>query len=115
MLLIRFRLTFGPSPPAATMIRPPARHAQTPVRTGASEKLSAHLRRVAYNAARPPSTLRQLTDKAEGLQMRTTFDVGNEAEGVVLAHYVRAGLRVCIPFGTGGPYDLAVDAGTRLL
>jgi len=47
--------------------------------------------------------------------MRTTFDVGNEAEGVVLAHYVRAGLRVCIPFGTGGPYDLAVDAGTRLL
>lgn len=44
--------------------------------------------------------------------MRTTFDIGNEAEGVVLAHYVKAGLRVCVPFGTGGPYDLAVDTGT---
>ena len=47
--------------------------------------------------------------------MRTTFDIGNEAEGVVLGHYVKAGLRVCIPFGTGGPYDLAVDTGTRIV
>ena len=46
--------------------------------------------------------------------MRTTFDIGNEAEGVVLGHYIKAGLRVCIPFGTGGPYDLAVDTGTRM-
>src|SRR5437763_15569581 len=47
--------------------------------------------------------------------MRTTFDIGNEAEGVVLGHYIKAGLRVCIPFGTGGPYDLAVDIGTRIV
>jgi hypothetical protein len=47
--------------------------------------------------------------------MRTTFDIGNEAEGIALGHYVKAGLRVCIPFGTGGPYDLAVDTGTRIV
>ncbi len=47
--------------------------------------------------------------------MRTTFDIGNEAEGIVLGHYVKAGLRVCIPFGTGGPYDLAVDIGTQIM
>ena len=47
--------------------------------------------------------------------MRTTFDIGNEAEAVVLGHYIRAGLRVCIPFGTGGPYDLAVDTGARIV
>src|ERR1041384_6877656 len=47
--------------------------------------------------------------------MRTTFEIGNEAEGVVLGHYLKAGLRVCIPFGTGGPYDLAVDTGTRIV
>ena len=47
--------------------------------------------------------------------MRTTFDIGNEAEGIVLGHYIKAGFRVCIPFGTGGPYDLAVDTGTRIV
>lgn len=47
--------------------------------------------------------------------MRTTFDIGNEAEGIVLGHYVKAGLRVCVPFGTGAPYDLAVDTGTRIV
>ena len=47
--------------------------------------------------------------------MRTTFDIGNEAEGIVLGHYIKAGLRVCVPFGTGAPYDLAVDTGTRLV
>src|ERR1043165_246688 len=47
--------------------------------------------------------------------MRTTFDIGNEAEGVVLGHYIKAGLRVCVPFGTGAPYDLAVDTGTRIV
>src|SRR5947209_327298 len=47
--------------------------------------------------------------------MRTTFDIGNEAESIVLSHYVKAGLRVCVPFGTGGPYDLAVDTGTRIV
>ncbi|HEX8847266.1 MAG TPA: group I intron-associated PD-(D/E)XK endonuclease [Pyrinomonadaceae bacterium] len=47
--------------------------------------------------------------------MRTTFDIGNEAEGVVLGQYMKAGLRVCIPFGTGGPYDLAVDTGVRIV
>jgi hypothetical protein len=47
--------------------------------------------------------------------MRTTFDIGNEAEGIVLSHYIKAGLRVCIPFGTGGPYDLAVDIGKRIV
>ena len=33
----------------------------------------------------------------------------------MLGYYVKAGLRVCIPFGTGGPYDLAVDTGTRIV
>ena len=47
--------------------------------------------------------------------MRTTFDIGNEAEGFVLGHYIKAGLRVCIPFGTGAPYDLAVDTGRRIV
>ena len=47
--------------------------------------------------------------------MRTTFDIGNEAEGIVLGHYIKAGLRVCIPFGTGAPYDLVVDTGTRIV
>lgn len=47
--------------------------------------------------------------------MRTTFDIGNEAEGVVLGHYIKAGLRVCVPFGTGAPYDLVVDTGTRIV
>ena len=47
--------------------------------------------------------------------MRTTFDIGNEAEGIVLGHYIKAGLRVCVPFGTGAPYDLAVDTGTRIV
>ena len=47
--------------------------------------------------------------------MRTTFDIGNEAEGVVLSSYIKAGLRVCTPFGTGGPYDLAVDTGARIV
>ena len=47
--------------------------------------------------------------------MRTTFDIGNEAEGIVLSHYIKAGLRVCIPFGTGCSYDLAVDIGTRIV
>lgn len=47
--------------------------------------------------------------------MRTTFDIGNEAEGIVLGQYVKAGLRVCVPFGTGAPYDLAVDTGTRVV
>jgi hypothetical protein len=47
--------------------------------------------------------------------VRTTFDIGDEAEGIVLGRYIKAGLRVCIPFGTGGPYDLAVDTGTRIV
>jgi PD-(D/E)XK endonuclease len=56
-----------------------------------------------------------LTDEQEGLLVRTTFDIGNEAEGIVLSRYVKAGLKVCIPFGTGGPYDLAVDTGIRIV
>lgn len=51
----------------------------------------------------------------EGITMRTTFDIGNEAEGIVLGHYIKAGFRVCIPFGSGGSYDLAVDTGTRIV
>ena len=47
--------------------------------------------------------------------MRTTFDIGNEAEGIVLGHYIKSGLRVCVPFGTGAPYDLAVDTGRRIV
>jgi hypothetical protein len=47
--------------------------------------------------------------------MRTTFDIGNEAEGIVLGRYIKAGLRVCIPFGSGGPYDLAVDTGNCIV
>jgi hypothetical protein len=42
------------------------------------------------------------------------YERGNRSEGVVLNAYLDAGFVVSIPFGTGGSYDLIVDAGPRL-
>lgn len=44
----------------------------------------------------------------------TTYDKGNISEGIVMAAYLKAGFTVSIPFGTGAPYDLIVDAGFHL-
>ncbi len=44
----------------------------------------------------------------------TTYDRGNISEAVIVAAYLRAGITVSIPFGTGAPYDLIVDTGARL-
>ncbi len=43
-----------------------------------------------------------------------TYDRGNISEGVVMAAYLKAGFIISIPFGTGAPYDLIVDIGSRL-
>ncbi|MFN2456042.1 MAG: group I intron-associated PD-(D/E)XK endonuclease [Pyrinomonadaceae bacterium] len=45
---------------------------------------------------------------------QTTYDKGNVSEGIVLSAYLKAGFIVSIPFGTGAPYDLLVDTGSRL-
>jgi hypothetical protein len=45
---------------------------------------------------------------------QTTYDRGNISEAVVMSAYIRAGFTVSVPFGTGAPYDLTVDAGPRL-
>ena len=44
----------------------------------------------------------------------TTYDKGNISEGIVMSAYIKAGLMVSVPFGTGAPYDLIVDNGSRL-
>lgn len=43
-----------------------------------------------------------------------TYDRGNISEGIVMGSYLKAGFTVSIPFGTGAPYDLVVDTGSRL-
>lgn len=43
-----------------------------------------------------------------------TYDRGNISEAVVMAAYLKAGLMVSVPFGSGAPYDLIVDTGLRL-
>jgi hypothetical protein len=40
---------------------------------------------------------------------------GNAAEGRVLAEFVALGFDVLVPFGSGHPYDLAVDLGDLVL
>ncbi len=45
---------------------------------------------------------------------QTTYDRGNISEAIVMGAYIRAGFTVSVPFGTGAPYDLIVDAGPRL-
>ena len=40
---------------------------------------------------------------------------GNLSELKVMTAYVEAGFIVSVPFGGGAPYDLIVDAGSRLL
>jgi hypothetical protein len=46
--------------------------------------------------------------------MKTSYDKGNISEGIVMSAYIKEGLTVSIPFGTGAPYDLIVDNGTHL-
>lgn len=43
------------------------------------------------------------------------YERGNRSEAIVLSAYLDAGFTVSVPFGTGASYDLAVDAGSRLL
>lgn len=45
--------------------------------------------------------------------MRNTSSIGNKAEAIVFAALVQAGYKPLIPFGGGGPYDIAVDDGAR--
>lgn len=49
-----------------------------------------------------------------GRSSGTTYDRGNVSEGVVLSAYVKAGLTVSVPFGSGAPYDLIVDNSSGL-
>lgn len=42
------------------------------------------------------------------------YEYGNNSEAIVLAAYLAAGFTVSLPFGSGAPYDLVVDAGSRL-
>ena len=44
---------------------------------------------------------------------KTTYDRGNISESFLLQAYLKAGFIVSIPFGSGAPYDLNVDAGNR--
>lgn len=62
--------------------------------------------------ARPVSKTRQRVG-TEAMKV-TTYDRGNISEGTVMSAYIRAGLIVSVPFGTGAPYDLIVDNGSRL-
>lgn len=50
----------------------------------------------------------------EDAMRQTTYDRGNISEAILMTAYVRAGFIVSVPFGTGAPYDLIVDAGPRL-
>lgn len=45
---------------------------------------------------------------------KKTYDKGNMSEAIVMNAYVKAGFTVSIPFGSGAPYDLIVDNGSRL-
>jgi hypothetical protein len=40
---------------------------------------------------------------------------GNAAEARILAEFVKRGFDVLVPFGSGQPYDLAVDLGESML
>lgn len=44
----------------------------------------------------------------------TTYDRGNISESTLLQAYLKAGFIVSIPFGSGAPYDLIVDTGSRV-
>lgn len=41
-------------------------------------------------------------------------EIGNSSESVGLSAYIKAGLTVSIPFGSGASYDLLVDSGTDI-
>src|SRR5438128_9714804 len=45
----------------------------------------------------------------------TTYDKRNISESILLHAYLKTGLIVSIPFGSGAPYDLMVDTGKRAL
>lgn len=46
---------------------------------------------------------------------QTTNEKGNYSESIILSAYLREGFIVSTPFGGGAPYDLIVDAGTKLI
>lgn len=47
--------------------------------------------------------------------MRDTSSIGNQTEAVVLAALVQAGYRPLLPFGSGHPYDIALDLDGKLI
>src|SRR5215467_6971866 len=47
--------------------------------------------------------------------MRDTSTIGNKTEALVLSALVQAGYSTLLPFGGGHPYDIAIDAGDKLL
>jgi PD-(D/E)XK endonuclease len=57
-------------------------------------------------------TLAYESDEGEVMK-ETTYDRGNISESILLQAYLRAGLIVSVPFGSGAPYDLIVDTGRR--
>jgi hypothetical protein len=47
--------------------------------------------------------------------MRDTSSIGNRTEAVVLAALIEAGYQALLPFGSGHPYDIALDDDGRLV
>jgi hypothetical protein len=60
-----------------------------------------------------PSCFIHLIFAGEKSMKETTYDRGNISESILLQAYLKAGLIVSIPFGSGAPYDLMVDTGKR--
>ena len=60
-----------------------------------------------------PSCFIYLIFAGEKSMRETTYDRGNISESILLQAYLKAGLIVSIPFGSGAPYDLIVDTGKR--
>jgi hypothetical protein len=42
-------------------------------------------------------------------------EVGQRTEAIVLAHLVKSGFRVLVPFGVNHRYDLVIDSGDRFV
>src|SRR5215469_10049891 len=53
--------------------------------------------------------------RAYTVYMRDTSSIGNRSEAMVLAALVHAGYSTLLPFGSGHPYDIALDEGDRFL
>ena len=58
--------------------------------------------------------LRETIYREKETMKETTYDKGNISESIVMSAYLKAGFTVSVPFGTGAPYDLVIDNGSRL-